>query len=69
MQFSRRSKAFLKRILIIFAGEITVYLRTLRNIKIKYFSPEPATKAIDFLPPCIMIDVTFTTGERFLRFV
>jgi len=31
------------------AGEITVYLRTLRSIKIKYFSPEGDTKANDFL--------------------
>ena len=33
------------------AGEITVHLdlRTLRSIKIKYFSPEGATKVTDFL--------------------
>ena len=39
--------------LIILAGEITVYLRTLRSRRIKYFSPEGATKANDFL--CISI--------------
>ena len=31
------------------AGEITVHLRALRSIKIKYFSPEGATKSNDFL--------------------
>jgi len=36
------------------AGEITVHLRTLRNIKIKYFSPDGATKAEDFLCSSIL---------------
>ena len=40
-----------------FAYEITVYLRTLRSIQIKYFSPESATKANDFLCSCILLAV------------
>jgi len=36
------------------AGEITVHLRTLRNITIKYFSPEGATKANDYLCSSIL---------------
>jgi len=46
--FFRRSKACFKK-LIFFAGEITVHLRTLRSINIKYFSPDGATIATDFL--------------------
>jgi len=41
------------------AGEITVYLRTSISIKVKYFSPEGATKATDFL--CSSILVVFIT--------
>jgi len=37
-----------------FVGEIAVYLRTLRSIKIKYFSPEGATEANDFLSSSIL---------------
>jgi len=33
---------------------MTVHLRTLRSIKIKYFSLEGATKAIDFLCSSIL---------------
>jgi len=36
------------------AGEVTVYLRTLRSIKIKYCSPDGATKASDFLCSSIL---------------
>jgi len=36
------------------AGEITVHLHTLRSIKIKYFSPEGATKVNDFLSSSIL---------------
>jgi len=36
------------------SGEITVHLRTLRSIKIKYFLPEGATKANDFLCSSIL---------------
>jgi len=40
--------------LTILAGEITVHLRTLRSIKIKYFSPDGATKASDVLCSSIL---------------
>jgi len=36
------------------AGEITIHLRTLRSIKIKYFLPDGATKADDFLCSSIL---------------
>jgi len=36
------------------AGEITVHLRKLRRINNKYFSPEGATKANDFLYSSIL---------------
>ena len=36
------------------AGEITVHLRTLRSIKIKYFSPDGATDN-DFLCSSILV--------------
>jgi len=48
------------------AGEITVHLRTLRSIKIKYFSPEGAIKANDFL--CSNILVLFTHNFHMKRF-
>jgi len=40
-------------------GEITVYLRSLRSIKIKYFSPEGATQANYFLY-CSILAVLLT---------
>ena len=46
--FFRRSKARFREFWFL-AGEITVHLRTLRSIKFKYFTPEGATKANDFL--------------------
>jgi len=50
------------------AGEITVHLRTLRSIKIKYFSPEGAIKANDFLGSSILVVLltvlkTFTLND------
>ena len=42
---------------------MTVHLRTLRSIKLKYFSPEGATKANDFLCSSILaiyLLITFT---------
>ena len=47
------------------AGEITVHLRTLRSIKIKYFSLEGATKANDFL--CSSILVILLTHNFFIE--
>jgi len=48
------------------AGEITVYLHTLRSIKIKYFSPVSATKANDFLCSSILVVLLTTlTLKRF----
>ena len=47
------------------AGEITVNLRTLRSIKTKYFSPEGATKANDFL--CSSILAVFLTHNFHIK--
>jgi len=47
------------------AGEITVYLRTLRSIKFKYFSPEGATKANDFL--CNSILAVLLTHNFYIK--
>jgi len=44
---------------------ITVHLRTLRSIKIKYFSPEGATKANDFL--CSSILAVFLTHNFYIK--
>jgi len=52
--FLRRSKARFKEFSKFLAGETTVHLRTFRSIKIKYFSPEGATKANDFLCSSIL---------------
>ena len=50
------------------AGEITVHLRTLRSIKIKYFSLEGATKANDFLCSSILALLTHNFFiERFYQ--
>ena len=56
--FLRRSKARFKEFSKFLAGETIqvycVHLRTFRSIKIKYFSPEGATKANDFLCSSIL---------------
>jgi len=53
--FFRRSKARFREFWSFLAGEITVHLLTLRSIiYIKYFSPEGATKANDFLCSSIL---------------
>jgi len=51
------------------AGEdlVTAHLRTLRNIKIKYFSPEGATKANDFL--CSSILVVLLTRNFYIKMI
>jgi len=51
--------------LIILAGEITVHFRTLRIIKIKYFSPEGATKANNFL--CSSILAVLLTHNFYIK--
>ena len=57
--FFRRSKARFREFL---ASEITVHLRTLRSIKIKYFSPQGDTKTNDLLSSSILavLLITFT---------
>jgi len=47
------------------AGEITVHIRILRSIKIKYFLPEGATKATDFL--CISISTVLLTHNFYIK--
>jgi len=47
------------------AGEITVHLRTLRSIKIKYFSLDSATKATDFL--CSSILAVLLTHNFYIK--
>jgi len=42
------------------AGEIPVHLRTLRSLKVKYFSPGGATKANDFLCSIILAILLIT---------
>jgi len=51
--------------LIILAGEITVHFRTLRSIKIKYFSLEGATKANNFL--CSSILAVLLTHNFYIK--
>ena len=47
------------------ADEITVHLRTFRSIKLKYFSPESATKTNDFL--CISILAVLLTHNFYIK--
>ena len=49
----------------IFKQRITVHLRTLRSIKIKYFSPEGATIANDFL--CSSILAVLLTHDFYIK--
>jgi len=48
-----------------FGRRITVHLRTLRSIQIKYFSPEGATKASDFL--CSSILAVLLTHNFYIK--
>jgi len=47
------------------AGEITVHLRTLRSIKIKYFLPKGDTKANDFF--CSNILAVLLTHNFYIK--
>ena len=69
-QIKRGQRSFfgvVKRVLENFDNfsQITVYLRTLRSIKIKYFSPEGATKANDFL--CSSILAALRTHNFYIK--
>jgi len=59
--FFRHSKACFREFREFLAGKITVHLSTLRHIKIRYLSPEGATKANDFLSSSIQLFYLLTT--------